>query len=48
MHTPCDDPYEYIGEDGKMHIKYICPYSDEPTSEMCWRCQEPEEEVEYE
>lgn len=34
--TPCDTPVEVI-RDGRVVLEYRCPFSDEPTSEMCNR-----------
>lgn len=34
--TPCDTPTEVI-RDGRIVLEYRCPFSDEPTSEMCNR-----------
>ena len=36
MNTPCEVPVEVIDEEtGKMKTEYRCPYSDDPTSDMC-------------
>lgn len=37
MSTPCDTPQDWVDENGKMVQRYVCPYSDDPTSETC-RC----------
>ena len=36
METPCDTPIDIIDEEtGKMIQVYRCPYSDDPTGDMC-------------
>ena len=37
MQTPCDTPQDWLDENGKWTKRYVCPYSDDPTSETC-RC----------
>ena len=33
--TECEIPQDWIDENGKMIMIYRCPYSDNPTSDMC-------------
>lgn len=33
--TPCEVPQDWIDENGKMITVFRCPYSNEPTGDMC-------------
>ena len=36
--TPCDEPWEGVNEYGEWVKEYTCPFSDDPTGDLCRNC----------